>query len=351
MAASLASRSYGELATGETVEAWTLTGADGLAVEAITYGGIVTKLFAPDRHGVAADLVLGFNTLDHYLAKHPHFGAITGRVAGRTSGAKFTLEGKTYELVCNDPPNHLHGGPRGLDKRIWAATPVERADGAPSVKLSYHSPDGENNFPGNVDVTVTYTVTDDNVFLIETEAVADQATPINLTNHSYFNLAGEGSGPIFDHVMQISADKYVATDENMTLLGRLATVNEGNDFRQPRRLGDAIPFIHMHHGDMYLVNHVSSDKARVLVAQVSHPASGRVMSVSTNDAYLQMYTAVKLDGTLTGKSGRVYEQHGAVCMECHGYPDGVNCPALGEIVVRPGEPQRRSTAYAFSTVA
>src|SRR5271170_2491037 len=241
MAFSLESRFFGRLPDGESVEAGTMTGPGGLELEAITYGGIVTRLVVPDREGHLADIVLGFNDLGSYLAGHPYFGAIIGRVAGRITGARFDLEGKTYELARNDGPNHLHGGVEGFDKKIWTATPIDAPGGACSLSLTYRSRDGEEGYPGTVGVVVTYTVTAENVFVIETEAVTDLPTPLNLTHHSYFNLAGEDSGSISDHELQIHADQYVPTDEHMTLLGRYAPVtSQGNDFRGGQRLGTAI---------------------------------------------------------------------------------------------------------------
>lgn len=355
MEASLKSRNFGSLPTGEPVEAWTLSGAGGLVVEIITFGGIVTKIIAPDRNGKMADVVLGFDNLDRYVAGHPHFGAITGRVAGRLTGGTFTLEGKTYKFVINDPPNHLHGGLKGFDKRIWAATLVERPDGAPSLRLTYHSPDGEEGYPGNVDVAVTYTVTADNTFLIETDASTDQATPINLTNHSYFNLGGEGSGPVTGHKLQIFADEFVPTDEHMTLLGRLESVSgRANDFRQPRLLGEAIPKLFKNHGDVYLLHHLAAEGAKpdlVPAGRAVHPGSGRVLNVSTTEKYVQFYTSMHLNGSIIGKSGAAYQAYAAFCLECHNYSDGANVPSMGDIILRPGQPQHHITAYAFSTEA
>jgi aldose 1-epimerase len=353
MALSLNSRTFGLFPTGESVDAWTLSGPGGLVLEAITYGGIVTRLLAPDRHGGLADVVLGFNDLDSYLAGHPYFGAIVGRVAGRITGAGFNLEGKTYEVSRNDPPNHLHGGLHGFDKKIWIATPVYSPDGTPSLRLSYRSPDGEEGYPGTVKVTITYTVTGDNVFLIETEAVTDRPTPFNLTHHSYFNLAGEAAGSIADHELQIHADEYVVTGEHMTLLGRLGSVTgHSNDFRQPRRLGAAIPLLFQNHGDLYLIRKTAPNERSpkpVLSARLVHPGSGRVLDVSTTETHLQLYTGAGLDGSLMGKSGAAYARHAGVCLECEGYPDGANAPRLGNIILRPGHPKRQTTAYAFST--
>jgi aldose 1-epimerase len=352
--AFLSTRAFGLLPSGEPIHAWTLKSAAGLVVEAITYGGIVTRILAPDRDGRLADVVLGFNDLDSYIVRSPYFGAITGRVAGRIAGARFDLNGKTYELSANNPPNHLHGGAHGFDKKIWTATPRNDANGGASLSLSYRSLDGEEGYPGTVDVTVTYTVTHDNTFLIETTAVADRATPFSLTNHSYFNLAGEAAGSIADHELQIQADQFVAIDKDFTPLGRLEDVTAGvNDFRQPRRLGEAIPMLYQNHGDLYRLRKRAGGAANSTLApaaRLSHSGSGRAVEVSTTEDYLQLYTSVSLDGKLIGKSGAAYVRHAGVCLECEGYPDGANFPELGDIILRPGDRQRQTTAYAFSTV-
>jgi aldose 1-epimerase len=348
MASPISSRTFGVLPAGQTVEAWTLTGRGGLELEAITYGGIVTRLLAPDRDGSAGDVVLGFNELDSYLNGHPYFGAITGRVAGRIAGAEFTLDGKTYRLAQNDPPNHLHGGIVGFDKRLWKATPVDREDGAPSLRLSYDSPDGEEGYPGNVHVTATYTVTDQNVFLIETEAVSDRTTPLSLTHHSYFNLAGESSGSIANHRLEIFASEFVPVDENLTATGRLeSTSRHGNVFQMPRRVGDAISLLYQGHGDLYALPK-QNGKNLHLVARLEDPASGRVMTVSTTESYLQLYTGSHLNCSTKGKSGAIYAPYAGICLECEGYPDAANPERRADTLLHPGQTQRHATAYAFS---
>ena len=352
MAPSVAVRSFGRLPSGVPVEAWTLKGAGKLVAEIITYGATVIRLLAPDRDGRLADVVLGFNDLDSYLANRAYFGAIAGRVAGRIAGGRFSLDGRTYELARNDGPNHLHGGMEGFDKKVWAASPLHRPDGAPSLRLSHHSADGEEGYPGAVKVTVTYTISDDDALLVETEALADAPTPVNLTQHSYFNLAGEGSGPVTDHELQIYAHQFAVADEQMTLVGREEPVaGRANDFRQPRNLGEALPTLFQEHGDLYRVRENSSRNgtAELLpAARLLHPASGRLLEVSTTATHLQFYGGTLLDGTLLGKSGVPYARNAGLCLECEGYPDGVNHPELGDIVVRPGAPQREATAYKFS---
>jgi aldose 1-epimerase len=344
---------YGILPTGETVEAYTLANASGFSLQVITYGATVTSLRVPDRHGRLADVVLGFGDLGSYLAPHPYFGAIAGRVAGRIRGARFVLDGCVHELAANDPPNHLHGGRVGFDRRLWSATPVSRADGAASLRLAYRSPEGEEGYPGTVDVTVTYTATSANAFVMETQAATDRATPFSLTQHSYFNLAGEGAGTIGGHELQIHADAYAPADARMALLGRREPVaGLGNDFNRPRRISDALPHLSQAHGDLYFLPRSDAEKSSqepTLAARVHEPVSGRTLTVSTTEGCLQFYTGVSLDGTLVGKSGGAYGPHAGFCLECEGYPDGANTPALGDIILRPGKPLRQTTIYALST--
>lgn len=346
-------RPFGFFPSGEPVEAYTLTNPAGASVCVLTYGGIVTSLRVPDRSGQFADVVLGFDHLASYLAGHPYFGAIAGRIAGRVTGGRLVVEGRTYPLALNNGTNHIHGGLVGLDKRIWRAQPVTRPDGADSLRLTYRSPDGEEGYPGTLEIAVIYTLTANNELIIESEATADRVTPLSLAHHSYFNLAGEGSGPVTDHEIQILAAASVPTDDAMTLSGRRAPVaGQPNDFNRPRRLGDALPQLFQRHGDLYLLRGPSAPPpaAPTLVARITEPRSGRVLEVSTDDSCLQFYTGVSLDGTLTGKSGRAYGPHAGLCLECQGYPDGASRPEFGDILVRPGQVQRRRTIYAFSTL-
>jgi aldose 1-epimerase len=337
---------FGHLPSGEAVEAWTIANA-GITLKVITYGGIITELHVPDAKGVVADVVLGFSKLESYLAAHPYFGCITGRVAGRITGGTFTLDSRKHQLAINDPPNHLHGGLRGLDKRLWKAESAGRA----SVRLTYLSPNGEEGYPGNVHLAVTYSLTEDRALRIDYEATTDQTTPLSLTNHSYFNLAGEGNGTILEHQLEIFTEHYVPTDEFGTLLGVGEPVDgRGCDFRKPRRIGDALPAIARQHGDNYLFQ-TQNNQTLNRVARVFDPASGRMMEVLSTERCLQFYSGLYLDGTLTGKSGRSYARHAALCLEAQGYPDGINTPALGDITLRPGQTYRQTTVYRFSTPA
>jgi len=355
MSSPISSRTYGILPSGpagasRVVTAWTLTGRGGLELEVITLGGIVTRILAPGRNGTRDDVVLGFNNLDAYLAGHPYFGAITGRVAGRIGGAAFAIDGTTFPLAANDPPNHLHGGVCGFDKRIWNALPVDHEDGAPSLQLTYTSPHGEEGYPGNVEVQVTYTVTHDNVFLIESEATTDRATTLNLTHHSYFNLSGEGSGPVSGHQLQIFAGEFFPAGDRMALTGLRKPVEESNNFLESRRFGDAIPHLFHRHGDLYaLPQHARGELA--LAARLSEPASGRVLTVSTTNTCLQLYSGVHLDGSLRGKSGAPYAPHAGLCLECQGYPDASDVALRDGTILYPGRTQRHTSAYAFSVDA
>lgn len=356
MTAALNSRVFGITPDGIRVDAWTLCGAGGLTLEVITYGASVTRLLAPDRKGQLADVVLGFDNLSAY-ARHPgYFGSVVGRVAGRISNAQFTLDGERYELARNDPPNHLHGGWTGFDRQIWGAAPIETVNSNPSLRLRYRSPHLEEGYPGTLDAAVTYTVTGDNVLVVEMRGEADRPTPFSPTLHPYFNLAGESAGSIADHELQIYSSQFIAADEFMTLTGRVTeVVDAGNDFRHPRVLREAIPSLSRQHGDLYIIRRepgetgpeASARANLVRAARLAHPASGRVLQVSTTATHLQLYTAAALDGSLRGKSGTPYPRHAGVCLECEGYPDGASLPHLGDIILRPGSPKQEVTVYAF----
>jgi aldose 1-epimerase len=347
-------RCFGQLPSGETVEAYRLSNATGASMEIITLGGIVTSLRVPDREGQLDDVVLGFNDLAEYAASHPYFGAIAGRVAGRITEGRFRLDGTDYQLAINAPPHHLHGGETGLDRRIWGARSVVRPDGADSLALSYVSPAGEEGYPGTVAFTATYTLTADNAVIFETESRSDALTPVSLTQHSYFNLGGEGGGTVEGHQVHIRAKAFVpVADPAMTLTGRIELLaGQPNDLNAPRRLGDVMGGIYRSHGDLYLLSPATGADPRfpgcAFCARVTEPVSGRVLEVFTDESCLQFYTGVSLDGTRIGKAGRPYVAHAGLCLECEGYPDGLRFPALGEILVRPNVPRRRRTVYAFS---
>ncbi len=348
----MTSRTFGKLPTGETVHAHTLSNASGSSVEILSLGGIVRSLLVPDRGGRLDDVVLGFGSLGPYLSPHPYLGAIIGRIAGRVTGGVIAADGRTWPLPRNEGPNHLHGGVRGFDKRLWAAEAVARKDGADSLRLTYSSPDGEEGYPGNLEVTATYTLTADNRLVFETEARSDRPTPVSLTQHSYFNLSGEGSGDVLGHEVRIAAAEYVPADAAFTLSDRRERViGTGADLNRPRRLSDALPGIFRAHGDPYLLRPVGTGtpSAPTFAARVHDPATGRVLEVHTDETVLQFYSGVGLDGSLSGKSGRPYGPHAGLCLECEGYANASVAEGFGDILVRPGSPQRRRTLYAFSS--
>jgi len=340
---------YGKLPGGEEVLRYSLANNQGVSLKAINYGGIITELHVPDRHGDTEDIVLGLGSLEEYLAGHPYFGAIVGRVAGRITGARFAVEGNVYHLACNDPPNHLHGGDTGFDKQFWSADCAEADEGEPCVAFSYDSPDGEESYPGNAAAEVSYTLTRQNTLRIDYVATTDRATPLSLTNHSYFNLAGEGSGVISNHLLLIHSDQYVPADPDLTLTGRIESVTgKAIDFTRSRPVGDIIGEPLHIHGDNYIIKQRKSQDLAP-VAAVVEPDSGRKLDVYSSAASLQFYTGKFLaDSRLKGKSGKIYGAHGGFCLECHGYPDGVNAPEIEDIILQPEDTYRQTTEYRFS---
>jgi aldose 1-epimerase len=335
---------FGITPQGESVSLYTLEGPGGLRARITNYGGIVTELHVPDREGRSEDVVLGFSTLAPYLAGHPYFGALVGRVSGRLTRGRFTLKGRSHQLACNDGPNHLHGGLVGLDKRLWTA----HADGE-SLSLSYHSPDGEEGYPGNVDLTVTYSLTPDQALTIDYSATTDRETPLSLTNHSYFHLGGEGSGDALDHHLQIFSDIVTPFDGDGTLLGRCESVSgSAGDFRQSTPLRERVDGLFRQHGDQYVFADPGPELQ--LVASLIEPVSGRIMEVLTSERFLQFYTAMHLDGSLVGKRGRAYERYAGLCLECQGYPDAPNQEKFPSTILVPGQTYRQTTCYRFSTL-
>ena len=339
---------YGVTPKGEEVELFTLRNRARGVLKVITYGGIVTELHVPDREGRPRDVVLGCPDLGAYLEGHPWFGAITGRVAGRITGGRFTVDGHHYELELNHPPNHLHGGSEALDKRVWSGVASHNQRGEPSLELSYRSPHGECGYPGEVDLKVQYTLTHDHRVIIDYAADTDRPTPLNLTNHSYFNLAGQGRGDAAHHLIQIMCERFISTDENLTLSGQVHHVHgQVNDLREPRPLGELAPKLWCQHGDHYLTD--ASDRSPLWVARAVEPVGGVQLDVFTTASGLQFYTGAPLEhpAHLT-KSGAAYGGLSGFCFECQGYPDGVNRPELDDIIITPERSYRQQTIYAFS---
>jgi len=336
---------FGRLADGTAIQQIRLSNDHGLTLSVITYGATITGIETPDRHGQNADVVLGFPDLAGYLGNQPYFGATVGRVAGRITGAKFTLDGVEYRLPANNQANHLHGGIKGLSFRAWTLVGCERLADRIQVVMTYHSPDGEEGYPGNVELRATYVVTNAGEVVIDYHAVTDRATPMSLTNHAYFNLAG--SGAALDHRLAIYADDFYPADSESTLFGTRVPVTPANDLNQIQRLAEVVPRIADMHGDLYRVRRAQPGTL-VPTARLEDPASGRVMEVATTDSCVQFFAAKILTGALIGKGGLAYPRFGAVCLECEGYPDGANRPDLEDIILRPGTPYHRVSVYRFS---
>jgi aldose 1-epimerase len=340
---------FGKTAEGEAVEIFTLSGTEGVEAKVMTYGALLTSLRFPDRSGRLDDVVLGFDHLTGYLEGHPYFGCTTGRVANRIAGGRFVLDGKEYRLATNNGPNHLHGGEKGLDKRVWKGDVVSSEHG-PAVRFTYLSPDGEEGYPGNLSIAVTYTLTPANELRIDYEATTDKPTPVNLTHHSYFNLAGAGNGDILGHVVAIRASRYTPVEATGIPTGELAPV-EGTvmDFRIPTPIGARIDELAGDPGG-YDHNYVldNQDGSLALAATVYEPSAGRILEILTTEPGIQLYTGNYLDGTITGKGGKVYHKRYGLCLEAQHYPDSVNQPSFPSTILRPGEKYRQTTVHRFS---
>ena len=343
---------FGTTPEGEDVRIYKLTNAGGVEARITDYGGIVVSLKVPDRDGVLGDVVLGYDTLDDYVKDNPFFGTITGRYANRITAGRFTLDGKTYQLATNLPPNHLHGGEKGFDKVVWGAEPFADEKGAGLI-LTYVSVDGEEGYPGTLNAKVTYTLTDDNAFRIDYEATTDKPTIVNLTNHSYFNLKDGGQSSMLDHVMMLNADHFTPTDKTQIPTGEIRPV-EGTplDFRQPTPIGARIDLEdeQLKFGFGYDHNFVlnQSEEALWLAARVQEPTTGRIMEVFTSEPGVQFYSGNFLDGSIIGKGGVAYQRRTGFCLETQHYPDSPNRHNFPSTVLNPGETYRTTTVHKFS---
>jgi aldose 1-epimerase len=341
---------YGKMPDGTQVDEYTLVNKNGVTMKVITLGGIVTELHVPDKNGKLADVCLGCSNLEEYREGHPYFGAITGRVANRIGKGKFTLDGKEYTLATNNGPNHLHGGKVGFDKVVWKAT-VGAGPMVQVLKLSYTSKDGEEGYPGTLKVDVLYTLSDTNAWTIDYTATTDKATPVNLTQHAYFNLAGHASGTILDHELKINASNYTPGDDTLLPTGKIAPVKDTPfDFTKATPVGKRIKEIKADPVG-YDLNYVLDGRAGTIreIAEVSEPKSGRVMKVFTTEPGVQLYSGNFLDGKQKGKGGVKYSQYGGFCLETQHYPDSINQKTFPSVVLRPGETYRHTTIYSFST--
>jgi aldose 1-epimerase len=346
----ISSRPFGKTPEGEQVDLYTITNANGASVAISTYGGVIVSLKMPDRAGKMGDVVLGFDKFEDYLKAGPYFGAIIGRYANRIAHATFTLDGIEYKLAKNNGDNSLHGGTRGFDKRLWIAkeAPLQ------GLELHYTSGDGEEGYPGSLSATVTYGLSDNNELQIDYLATTDKETVLNLTNHSYFNLAGQGEGDILQHQVMISADRFTPVDKDMIPTGELRRVaGTPFDFRQTHAIGDRIDaadeqlMLAKGYDHNFVLNNAGASLD--LVARITDPKSGRAMDVLTTEPGLQFYTANFLNGSLKGKGGKVYGRRSAFCMETQHFPDSPNRPDFPSTVLESGVPFKSTTIYRFST--
>lgn len=344
MSSTVQKASFGRTSDGTTVDLYKLTNANGLVAKISTYGTTITELHVPDRQGRSADIVLGFDNLAQYLQGHPFFGCIAGRVANRIAKGRFTLNGKTYQLAINNGPNHLHGGLKGFDKYVWRAQSLPGA----AVQLTHTSPDGDEGYPGKVEVGLTMALTDSNELRLDYTAVTDQPTPVNLTNHSYFNLAA--SGDILEHELLLAADYYTPTDDTLIPTGELKPVKgTPMDFTTPQPIGSRFSRLTskpVGYDTNFVIN--GGGKALTLAARAYEPKSGRVLEVFTTEPGVQLYTANYLNGSLTGKGSKVYRQHTGFCLETQHFPDSVNHPDFPSIILQPGQTYRQTTVFKFS---
>ena len=358
---SVLAEPFGKAADGTPVESYTLKNKNGMTVKVMTLGATITEIDVPDKNGKFANVVLGFDSADDYESnRNQSFGATVGRVCNRTAKGKFTLGGKEYQLTLNNGPNHLHGGvKRNLSKVVWKKTNVQNPTGWDCVGFAYTSPDGEEGYPGTVSFTVIYMLTEKNELLIDWLAKTDKATPVNLTNHSYFNLAGAGSPTVLDHELMVVADRYLPTDNTQIPTGKLEPV-KGTvfDFNKMTRIGDRIDKLYGTPARGYDHFYIRTppppaplDATKMLLpplmAKLRDPSSGRVLTVLTTQPGVQIYTGNNLSGQ-KGKGGKEYKQRSAVCLETSHYPDSLNQPTFPSIILRPGQQYSQKCIYAFS---
>lgn len=344
---------FGLAGDGTPIERYTLTNANGLEAGIMTYGGIVTALRVPDRHGVLGDVVLGFETLAPYLGEHPYFGALIGRYGNRIAAGRFALNGVTYTLARNNGPNHLHGGPNGFHRRVWRAREQASADG-PGLELTYESGDGEEGYPGNLSVAVVYALTDRDELRIDYTATTNRDTVVNLTNHAYFNLAG--GGDMLGHELELAASHFLPIDATLIPLGELRPVRATPmDFTAPARIGARIDADdeQIHYGQGYDHTWVLDKAAGApgFAARLYDPTTRRAMEVYTTEPGVQFYSGNLLDGSLTGKGGRRYVKHSGLCLETQHFPDSPNQPQFPSTVLHAGEVYRQTTIYRFTVQA
>jgi aldose 1-epimerase len=349
--ASVTRAPFGMLPGGDSVQLFTLSAARGLEVRIMTYGATIVSIRAPDRTGRLDNITLGYDSLGGYLTSSPYFGAIVGRYANRIARGRFTLDGRTYTLATNNGPNHLHGGVRGFDKVNWTAEEVPSDSGA-AVAFSYRGADGEEGYPGNLHVRVTYTLSPEGRLTVDYHATTDKPTPVNLSQHTYFNLAGDGAGDILRHELMIAASRFTPVDSTLIPTGELAPVEETPfDFRQPTAIGARIGADdeQIRRGGGYDHNFVLDRQGTELslAARVHEPTTGRTLEVHTTEPGLQFYSGNFLDGSITGSGGHVYRHRNGFCLETQHFPDSPNHASFPSTVLRPGEEFRSRTVFVF----
>ena len=338
----------------DSIRLYTLKNSSGMTVKVTNYGAIITSILVPDRTGKFADIALGYDRVEEYMSAvdKPYFGAIVGRYGNRIAKGKFTIDGNTYSLATNNGPNHLHGGVIGYDKVVWDAHPVGGKDWS-GVELRYLSRDTEEGYPGNLDIKVTYKLTEANALVVDYHATTDKATPVNLTQHTYFNLKGEGNGTILGHELMLNASRYTPVDSGLIPTGELAAVKGTPfDFTKAKPIGRDIGEKHqqLEYGLGFDHNFVLDDKGtQKLAARVHEPTSGRVMEIYTSEPGIQFYCGNFLDGRLRGKSGKQYVHRGGFCLETQHYPDSPNQSNFPSTILRPGETYETTTTFKFST--
>ena len=340
---------FGQLPDGREVHIFTLTNAHGIRARIMNYGATVVSLEVPDRDGKTADIVLGHDSLEGYLEASPYFGCIVGRYGNRIAKGSFNLDGKEYTLAVNNGENHLHGGLKGFDKRLWTTETLthEGEVGAVGVKLTYVSENGEEGYPGNLTATVSYTLTDDNVLKINYAAETDRATPVNLTHHGYFNLSGQGTGDILGLELMLNADHFTPVDEGLIPTGESRPVTDTPwDFTAAKPIGRDIDQVAGGYDHNFVLRGETGTKKPA--ARLYDPVSGRIMEIHTTEPGIQFYTGNFLDGTITGKDLRVYQKHYGLCLETQHYPDSPNQPGFPTTILRPGETYKTQTVFIFS---
>jgi aldose 1-epimerase len=344
---SIQKESFGQTADGKQVDLYTLTNVNGLKAKITNYGATLVSLEVPDRDGELTDITLGYDTLAGYIDDTAYFGVTAGRYANRIAKGKFKLNGTEYQLSTNEGKNHLHGGNKGFNKKVWRAEEV-KTENAVGVKLAYTSKDGEEGYPGNLACTIIYTLTNNNELQISYEAETDKPTVVNLTHHSYFNLAGQGPGDILGHELMLNADRYTPVDEGRIPMGEIASVKDTPmDFTKPMAIGTRIDQVPGGYDFNYVLN--NGEGSLALAARVYEPTSGRVMEIYTTEPGIQFYSGNFLDGSITGKAGKVYNKHYGFCLEAQHFPDSPNKPNFPSTVLKPGQKYTQLTVHKFHT--